>query len=447
MGRWLPSRKNIAFQSTVNARKSMQSKRTNPRSESPQFRSRNAGTPILLAAPHRPFFLAGVIQAVATMLLWLVILGGWYIPAMPVVPLTIFGTATHTFLQVYGLFTFFVFGFILTVLPRWLAGTPVSRGRYTTIAALMAAGMGVVYAGFFNHRLVAFAGGVLFVAGWGLGLWTLLGVWRASRREGKGFALFPLGCITAGALGAAVYVAWLATSQPILLKTSVAMGLWLYLVPLIVAVSHRMIPFFSAGVLRDYQVVKPGWTLPATLLCVVVHFLLTVTGHGEYTLVSDLPLALLVGWHSYQWGLARSLRVPLLGVLHISFAWLGVAMALYAIDSLLQLGTAGAGLGFGPLHALGIGFVSGMVVAMATRVSMGHSGRPLVADRVALWTFALVQVTAVVRVLAEIVPLTTGMLRFWLILAAAILWLAAFVPWSVRFGAIYLRPRIDGQPG
>jgi uncharacterized protein involved in response to NO len=78
---------------------------------------------------------------------------------------------------------------------------------------------------------------------------------------------------------------------------------------------------------------------------------------------------------------------------------------------------------------------------------MGHSGRPLVADRVALWTFALVQVTAVVRVLAEIVPLTTGMLRFWLILAAAILWLAAFVPWSVRFGAIYLRPRIDGQPG
>lgn len=402
---------------------------------------------VLLAAPHRPFFLAGVTQAVATMVLWLAVLCGWYVAAIPALSLSIFATASHVFLQVYGLFTFFVFGFILTVFPRWLAGTPVARSRYVTIAALMAGGMIVIYAGFFSHRLVAFVGGLLFVAGWALGLWTLFNIWRDSRRDGKRFALFPLGCITAGAIGAAIYVAWLATTQPVLLRIATTMGLWLYLVPLIVAVSHRMIPFFSAGVLRNYQIVKPGWTLPATLLCVVAHFLLTVTGHGQYTVVSDLPLALLAGWHSYRWGLARSLRVPLLGILHISFAWLGVAMTLYAIDSLLQLSVPGAGLGFAPLHALGIGFVSGMVVAMATRVSMGHSGRPLVADRVALWTFALVQVTAAVRVLAEIVPLTTGMLRFWLILAAGALWLAAFLPWSLRFGAIYLRPRIDGQPG
>ena len=410
-------------------------------------RSKIDPPPTLLAAPHRPFFLAGMVQLVATMLLWVVVLVGWYISILPSPRLAISGNAAHAFLMVFGVFTFFVFGFVLTVFPRWLASTAVEHSRYTTIFALMAGGMVVVYAGFFSHRLLAFAGGLLFVCGWTLGLWVLLDVWRESKREGKSFALFPMGCITAGAGGAAAYVAWLATAQPILLTIATTMGLWLYLVPLIVAISHRMIPFFSAGVLRAYHIVKPGWTLPATLLCVMMHFLLTITGNGEYTFASDLPLALLAGWHSYQWGFARSLRVPLLGILHISFAWLSVATALFAIDSLLRLATGGAGLGFAPLHALGIGFASSMVVAMATRVSMGHSGRPLVADRVALWTFALVQVTAVVRVLAEIVPLTTGMLRFWLILAAGVLWLAAFLPWSLRFGAIYLRPRIDGQPG
>ncbi len=402
---------------------------------------------ILLAAPHRPFFLAGAVQLVATLLLWLLILAGRYVAAFPGIQLVISGTAAHAFLMLFGVFTFFVFGFILTVFPRWLAGAAVSRNRYATIAALMVLGVAGVYVGFFCGRSVAFSGCVLFVLGWLLGVATLINIWRQSSRDGKGFALFPLGFITAGAVGAMIYGVWLLTLQPNLLKLSMAIGLWLYLVPLIVAVSHRMIPFFSASVLRNYRVVKPGWTLPATLLCVGLHLILTVIGRPEWTFISDLPLALLAGWHSIIWGLTRSLRIPLLGMLHISFAWLSVAMALYAIDSLLHLFATHITLGFAPLHALGIGFITSMVVAMATRVSLGHSGRPLVAGPIALWAFALVQITAVVRVLAEIPPLGASSLRLWLMLAAALLWLAAFIPWCLRFGAIYLRPRIDGQPG
>lgn len=194
---------------------------------------------------------------------------------------------------------------------------------------------------------------------------------------------------------------------------------------------------------------KPGWTLPATLLCVVLHFVLTATGRSEWTVIGDLPLALLAAWHSVRWGLVRSLRIPLLGMLHVSFAWLTVAMTLYAIDSLMRLTGTPVALGLAPLHALGIGFVAGMVVSMATRVSMGHSGRALVADRIALWTFVLIQITALTRVLAEIMPILSGFTPLYtgLALAAALLWLAAFVPWSLRLAAIYLRPRIDGQPG
>jgi uncharacterized protein involved in response to NO len=205
------------------------------------------------------------------MLLWLALLMSYYVPAVPAIPQTIAGMATHAFLMLYGVFTFFVFGFLSTVFPRWLAAPTVGRGRYAAIAAFMMLGMIGYYAGLFTSQRVALIGSLLFVVGWGLGVTILLGIWRQSARPDKRFALAPLGCVTAGGVGALLYGIWLWTQWPALLALSIAVGTWLYLVPLIVVVSYRMIPFFSARVLSDYRVVKPGWTLPATLLCVVYH--------------------------------------------------------------------------------------------------------------------------------------------------------------------------------
>ena len=60
--------------------------------------------------------------------------------------------------------------------------------------------------------------------------------------------------------------------------------------------------------------------------------------------------------------------------------WGGTAFALYGADSLLRLAGTSGTLGLAPVHALGIGFFAAMLLAMATRVSLGHSGRPLKAD-------------------------------------------------------------------
>lgn len=402
---------------------------------------------VLTAAPHRVFFLGGAVQLVVVLLFWLYVLIGWYLPAWAPPALTIAAPAVHLFLMLYGLFTFFVFGFLTTVFPRWLGTAPIARGRYTAIAGALGLGMLCYYGGLFASRALATAGLGLFLLGWGFGLFTLSQVWWRSRQPGKRFALFPFGCVTAGWVGACVYAAWLITKRPELFDVTAAMGLWLFLVPLIVAVSHRMIPFFSSGVLSNYAIVKPGWTLPATLACVLIHFLLTVTGYADWTVLSDLPLAGLAAWRSLRWGLIRSLRVPLLGMLHVSFAWLTVALLLYSAQSVLRLASAPFDLGMAPLHALGIGYVTGMVIAMASRVSLGHSGRPLVADRITLWAFAALQVVAVTRVLAEVPPFSHGPAGIWLILIAGMVWLIAFIPWSLRFGAIYGLPRIDGRPG
>nr|MDQ2972619.1 NnrS family protein [Pseudomonadota bacterium] len=89
-----------------------------------------------------------------------------------------------------------------------------------------------------------------------------------------------------------------------------------------------------------------------------------------------------------------------------------------------------------------IGFFGSMLVAMVTRVTQGHSGRPLQMGAVAWLCFALLQIVVLLRVRAEL----GGDMGLWLVIAA-FGWLAAFAPWVLRSLWIFLTPRVDGRPG
>ena len=95
-----------------------------------------------------------------------------------------------------------------------------------------------------------------------------------------------------------------------------------------------------------------------------------------------------------------------------------------------------------PAHALFIGFFGSVLVAMVTRVTQGHSGRALVMPAAAWFAFAAIQLVALLRVFAEVMP--DGLA--WQAVAA-LGWLLAFAPWVLRIGRIYLSPRTDGKPG
>ncbi len=119
-----------------------------------------------------------------------------------------------------------------------------------------------------------------------------------------------------------------------------------------------------------------------------------------------------------------------------------MAIALYAFQSIAYEVTGSFLLGRAPAHALFIGFFGSVLVAMVTRVTQGHSGQALVMPAAAWFAFAAIQVVAVMRVFAEVMP--DGLA--WKA-AAAVGWLVAFLPWVARIAGIYLSPRSDGKPG
>ena len=146
-----------------------------------------------------------------------------------------------------------------------------------------------------------------------------------------------------------------------------------------------------------------------------------------------------------RWTSLRARGNPLLWTLYAGFAWLPIAALLQlARDSAFVL-TGEWTLGRAPVHALGMGFFGGMLVAMVTRVTMGHSGRPLRMDRVTLACFIMLQLGAASRVLSEIAQ-APAMVQ-WFLLASVGLWVAAVAVWVQRVGTIYLNPRSDGKPG
>ena len=174
----------------------------------------------------------------------------------------------------------------------------------------------------------------------------------------------------------------------------------------------------------------------------LAHFGLELTRQGDWLWVADAPLALFFLGHWLAWQPWKCTRPGLLAALHLAFAWLPIAFALYAAQSLIAFSGGGFLLGRAPVHALTIGFFGSMLVAMVTRVTQGHSGRPLEMGAIPWLTFVLLQFVACVRIYAEFAHDAPR----WLVIAA-FGWLLAFLPWVARSLWIFATPRIDGKPG
>lgn len=401
---------------------------------------------IFSAAPHRMMFFGGAVQLVAVLVFWMVELVGRYTGTWAPLQTTIPATWAHAFLMLYALFPFFMFGFLMTTYPRWMGGALVPQRSYTLTFVLLAFGVALFYLGLFTVTWVVVAGVILILLGWGVGLAALLRVFRHAPTDDKYHERVLNLALSAGWLGALSYLAWLFSNEWLYLNLALRAGVWLFLVPVLFTVSHRMIPYFSRCVLDNYREVRPKWSLPLLGAGVLGHFALETAGLLQWLFLFDVPLFLMAAHHTIAWRLWRSFEVRLLAVLHIAFLWFAVAMALSSMQSLIFLLTGALIFGKAPLHALGIGFIAGMVLAMVSRVTLGHSGRSLVADGFTWACFLGVNVAALLRVAAEM-PALTELPGVHLNLLAAAVWLAAITPWVLRYAPMYLRARADGKPG
>src|SRR5690606_17821876 len=140
-------------------------------------------------------------------------------------------------------------------------------------------------------------------------------------------------------------------------------------------------------------------------------------------------LANLVRLARWRGWLVRS--EPLLWVLHLGYAWIGIGLLLLGLAALVPAAvpfTAG-------IHALTAGAVGVEPLAMMTRATRGHTGRARGADRSTTAIYVLILAAAVVRVCAPFhAEWSTALLA-----ASATLWALAFAGFVAVYGPMLLR--------
>lgn len=406
----------------------------------------------LLAAPHRLAFFAGAVVLGLSAAWWLLAL---LMPASgAALPWAVSRPLAHSLVMGYGFLPLFMAGFLFTAGPRWLqVPAPDAEALLKPIAATVA-GWCVFLLGVHTHAWLAAASLLVCAAGWGRLAHRFVRLFRASAVPDRVHArIVMLACVAITFL-LAIAAIGVATGVEAIARAAVQAGLWGCVAVIYAVVAHRMIPFFTANAL---PAVVDAWK-PLSLLAMMVAGLLfealfaaaeaawwpLPAGVRWAQATIELPFAALLIWLAWRWGVVQSLKVRLLAMLHLGFLWLGIAYALLAASHMLMVASNGElSLGLAPTHALTMGFFGSTLIAMATRVACGHSGRALVADDIAWGLFWLVQAAVCARILAALWPAVSSAA----LPVAAGAWAAAMVGWALRYGRWFGRPRADGRPG
>ena len=396
------------------------------------------------SAPHRVFFLPGAVQLVVSLAFMLWEVAGRSLGLVAPPPWVVPPAWAHAWQLVFATFPWFIFGFGMTAVPNW-TGVRVERAEWVRAGLPMIAGVVVTTAGFLLSTTVIAIGGLLHVAGWLSGAVAVLRIVRESpNRDPQAIAVATL--LFTGVAAESTFLFASVTFHAEVVRIAGLAGLWLFLLPVFLVVSHRLIPFFSSRVLADYAAYRPAFSMPFLAAGCALHFALEATGLAGWTWIADLPMAAWTGWLAWKWGLAGSFRAKLLAMLHVSLMVLAAAFLLHALASLAALAGQPALFGRGPLHLLSIGYFAAMTLGMVSRVSLGHSGRALEADPGTWYGFLAIIGVGVLRALADL-SFMPGEARAWLLAIAAVAWVAVLGRWALRFVPIYLVPRPDGRPG
>lgn len=395
--------------------------------QTPVPRYKLTGGPAVLSQGFRPFFLLAALWAMLALLLWLMAFWGWL-----TIPTAFDPVDWHLHEMLFGFVGAAIAGFVLTAIPNWTGRLPLQGWPLLGLVVLWAAG----------RLVVAFSAvvGAGFAAVVDVAFFAVLGALAA--REiivGKNWRNLPI--VGALALLAVINALFHARLMPAGLfgmqpASELAWRLAITIVIMLIAlIGGRIIPSFTGNWLakRGEQRPPPFGPFDTLALLVTAAALLYWSFAPPGPMVANgLVLAALANaMRLARWQGHRTLPEPLLWILHVGYAWLPVGLALLAASQLTPDVPRTAAT-----HALTAGLMTVMIVAVASRATLGHTGRPLHAGGGTTAVYLLIIGAAIARVGGSLWPAAYTEL---LALSAG-LWVAGFGLFVLLYGPMLVLP-------
>ncbi len=389
------------------------------------LRPRDVAVPPLLTLAFRPFFLAAALWSVIALLIWIVLLS-----AGTTLPSRFDPLGWHIHEMLFGFVPAAIAGFLLTAIPTWTGRRPIQGELLAALSGVSILGRLAVLVSSWLPLWLSIAVDVSFL--------LLLSATAANEiiasRNWRNLAMpVPVAVLAAANLLMHLEIAGEAVPPGLGWRLGLAT-----IMILISVVGARIIPAFT----RNWLVNRRSAPLPAAL-----------------GLLDRAPLGLLhaglIGWafapqfrsfgillvlaaianclRLLRWQGLRTFAEPLLAILHVGYLWLIGGSGLLGASMLTDIIPLSAAI-----HAMTAGAIGTMILAVMTRVSFGHTGRPLHADRATSLMYATITGAAIARISAAFA--TTSYMP--LLELSAALWIAAFGIFLIHYGPLLTSARV-----
>jgi uncharacterized protein involved in response to NO len=372
----------------------------------------------------RPFFLGAALFAGMAVPAWILLL-------IKAGDSALFHTGRqwHAHEMIFGFLSAVVTGFLLTAIPNWTDRPPVRGSELILLFALWLAGRLIIPLSHLVPLLPAVIDGAFLVAVAGL-------VWREIAAV-KSWSHAPMGLLISlyAAANVLFHVFGLtgAETEP---AERMALGLFMMLLALI---GGRLTPNFTREHLAELRASEqPARFSRFDRLSIILLGIAAVawmvapdaTATGWMLIIAgSAHVARLARW--YGW---KTWREPLVMILHLGYGWVAVSLLLLGA-SILQIGLPAADA----LHALTAGAMGVMTLAVMTRASLGHTGRPRHAGPTTVGIYTLANVGALLRVFGP----STDLPIHAVLGSAAVCWSAGYLLFATLYGPFLLRPSLD----
>ena len=379
--------------------------------------------PALFSYGFRPFFLFGAGWAALVVAIWLPLLAGTF--SLP----TLFSPIDwHVPELVYGYVPAIVAGFLLTAVPNWTGRLPVVGPRLQLLFGLWLVGRLAILLSRWLGPIAAGAVDLLFL----LTLGAVIA--REVVAAGNTRNLKVLAGVALLLAGNALFHVGASTSLGTGLGERLGIAASIFLIMLI---GGRIIPSFTRNWLAQRQAGRlpvPFGKPDMAAVGLSSGSLAAWVAGPERAETAALAIAAclanalrLARWHGH-----RTVAEPLVLILHIAYAFVPIGYGLLALAILAP----GAVTASGAVHGWTAGAIALMTLAVMTRASLGHTGRPLRATKAIAFIYAAAIVAALARILVAF-----GVAREPLLHVSAIAWVVAFAGFVAVYAPLLLRAR------
>ena len=383
--------------------------------------------PPLLSSAFRPFYFLGTLYAPLLAAVWLgAFLGVWEVPSVGT-PLRLW----HGHEMLFGFAAAIIVGIVLTALPSWAGTEEIQGGRLTLLVVLWLAGRVAFWAAPWLPAMApAIVDVLLFPA---VFLMVAPQLARASNR--LYLLLLPI-LLALTAANLAYHYGILAANTAF--AGQGLRGAIYAIIVLYVLKGGVLTPIFTGNALREKGrgAQAPFNVQMEVLAAGVVLLLAALDLAGARPLwigLAALACAVVHAARAARWQGWRLPDVPLVLVMHLGFAWLVFAFALKAAAELTGIVPEAAWV-----HAFTVGSLGLMMLGLMTRVSLRHTGRPLVVPGAMRFAYWMMFAAALLRLAA-----TVHGLGNWAVALATVLWGLTFLIYFILFGAALLRPSLS----